>query len=245
MFVRCPGQGCTHLMDPELFASSSAKAKHRASMRMSHASRLTGESDTAFVSFCEEHARMCPACGVLIWRYAGCNHMTCRCGFEFDWNDSDARIDRHSEPTSVSSSLADFHKVVANRHCFDCGKEEPQWLSLNHGTVICLECAGKHRSLGVDTSFVRSVHLDKFSAEEALYLQRTGGNAALSEFLCSQGVDWLDLGISERYLSRAAHDYRRRLIAMREQLSADLRAAGADENVEGGFPEGSLGSSRL
>ena len=75
LYVRCPGEGCKHLMDPELFASRGALTKYRESMRTSHNHRLLAESDKTFVDFCKQHARACPTCGVLIWRYAGCDHM--------------------------------------------------------------------------------------------------------------------------------------------------------------------------
>ena len=52
--------------------------------------------------------------------------------------------------------------AVGNDTCFDCDANvlADPWISMNHGTVLCLTCAGVHRSLGVHISFVRSVNLD-------------------------------------------------------------------------------------
>ena len=43
-----------------------------------------------------------------------------------------------------------------NNTCADCGKSKPDWVSLNLGILVCLECSGVHRSLGVHVSKVRS-----------------------------------------------------------------------------------------
>lgn len=42
-----------------------------------------------------------------------------------------------------------------NNTCADCGKSKPDWVSLNLGILVCLECSGVHRSLGVHVSKVR------------------------------------------------------------------------------------------
>lgn len=41
----------------------------------------------------------------------------------------------------------------------------PMWASVNHGNVLCIECSGIHRSLGVHVSKVRSLNLDKWETE--------------------------------------------------------------------------------
>jgi hypothetical protein len=46
--------------------------------------------------------------------------------------------------------------------------------SLNLGVLLCLECSGIHRSLGVHTSKVRSLTLDTLSGPQLLILQGLG-----------------------------------------------------------------------
>lgn len=59
-----------------------------------------------------------------------------------------------------SSQISLMRTVPGNNYCADCGAKDPDWASLNLGTVICIECSGLHRKLGTHISKVRSLALD-------------------------------------------------------------------------------------
>ena len=59
--------------------------------------------------------------------------------------------------------LIEISEYPGNQKCCDCPSLDTDWGSVNHGTLICLDCAGKHRSLGVHVSFVRSIHMDTWT----------------------------------------------------------------------------------
>jgi len=40
-------------------------------------------------------------------------------------------------------------KIIENNMCADCGSQSPSWISLNLGVIVCIECSGIHRRLGI------------------------------------------------------------------------------------------------
>ncbi|KAK7264157.1 hypothetical protein RJT34_31761 [Clitoria ternatea] len=61
------------------------------------------------------------------------------------------------EVDSVSKIL---RGIPGNDKCAECSAPEPDWASLNLGILLCIECSGVHRNLGVHVSKVRSITLD-------------------------------------------------------------------------------------
>jgi hypothetical protein len=68
-------------------------------------------------------------------------------------------------PTDVLNELRSY---PGNQKCCDCSSLDNDWGSISFGILICLECAGKHRSLGVNISFVRSIKMDSWSKQQVI-----------------------------------------------------------------------------
>lgn len=74
-----------------------------------------------------------------------------------------------------------FSKILAreeNNKCSDCGSSQPNWYSLNFGTIICYNCSGEHRNLGLHITRVISTKLDCWTAEEVAVAEGVGNQRA-------------------------------------------------------------------
>ncbi|KAG7274605.1 hypothetical protein CRUP_029246, partial [Coryphaenoides rupestris] len=69
--------------------------------------------------------------------------------------------------------------LPGNGQCCDCGHADPGWASINLGVLLCIECSGIHRSLGVHCSKVRSLTLDSWEPE-LLKLMCELGNSVIN-----------------------------------------------------------------
>jgi hypothetical protein len=80
----------------------------------------------------------------------------------------------------IHSYVADI--LSRNSCCCDCNKEGSNidWVSINLGLVMCLNCSGKHRALGTDISKVRSLKLDELDDLEYKLLLRIGNEVSNS-----------------------------------------------------------------
>ncbi|KAA6369880.1 MAG: putative ADP-ribosylation factor GTPase-activating protein AGD10, partial [Streblomastix strix] len=106
--------------------------------------------------------------------------------------------------------------IIDNKHCFDCNQYITGWMSATYGIFLCIECSGKHRGLGVQTSFVRSLELDGLKESEILSLE-LGGNRRASDFFSTHGWDDAEIqgsGVIRsdyyqlKYNSSAAKEYK-------------------------------------
>ncbi|XP_073224279.1 ADP-ribosylation factor GTPase-activating protein AGD1-like isoform X2 [Cicer arietinum] len=69
-------------------------------------------------------------------------------------------LQKNKQIVKVEQPIDILRKVSGNDKCADCGKPEPDWASLNLGILVCIECSGVHRNLGVHISKIRSLKLD-------------------------------------------------------------------------------------
>lgn len=89
------------------------------------------------------------------------------------------QYDQQSEANKAK--LLSMAKQHGNKECADCSSRSVKWACFNHGTFVCIKCSGIHRSLGRHISKVKSLTLDKWTAEEMAGMR--GNIAANSEYL--------------------------------------------------------------
>uniref|UniRef100_A0A2K6F261 Arf-GAP with coiled-coil, ANK repeat and PH domain-containing protein n=1 Tax=Propithecus coquereli TaxID=379532 RepID=A0A2K6F261_PROCO len=92
----------------------------------------------------------------------------------------DSATDSRERGVKGESVLQRVQSVAGNGQCGDCGQPDPRWASINLGVLLCIECSGIHRSLGVHCSKVRSLTLDSWEPE-LLKLMCELGNGTVNQ----------------------------------------------------------------
>ncbi|XP_071042837.1 arfGAP with SH3 domain, ANK repeat and PH domain-containing protein isoform X2 [Parasteatoda tepidariorum] len=91
--------------------------------------------------------------------------------------------------TKVNQSLMELQQGIirqvqrlpGNDRCCDCNSsKDPTWLSTNFGILMCIECSGIHRDLGVHISRIQSLTLDNIGTSQLL-LARVMSNAGFND----------------------------------------------------------------
>ncbi|XP_008395337.1 arf-GAP with SH3 domain, ANK repeat and PH domain-containing protein 2b [Poecilia reticulata] len=78
--------------------------------------------------------------------------------------------------------VGEVKRMNGNDDCCDCGAPSPTWLSTNLGVLICIECSGIHREMGVHYSRIQSLELDVLGTSELL-LAKNVGNANFNDIM--------------------------------------------------------------
>ncbi|XP_054440453.1 arf-GAP with coiled-coil, ANK repeat and PH domain-containing protein 3 [Pteronotus mesoamericanus] len=97
----------------------------------------------------------------------------------------DSATDSRERGAKGDTVLQRMQSVAGNGQCGDCGQPDPRWASINLGVLLCIECSGIHRSLGVHCSKVRSLTLDSWEPE-LLKLMCELGNSTVNQIYEAQ-----------------------------------------------------------
>lgn len=88
--------------------------------------------------------------------------------------------------TQESSPLTKLReKSQGNCVCADCDSPLPDWASFNLGVLLCIDCSGVHRSLGVHISKVRSLSLDQWEPDLLDLMLGLGNEFVNSVYECN------------------------------------------------------------
>jgi len=131
-----------------------------------------------------------------------------------------------------ANQKSQVNSLPGNGYCCDCNSSCPAWASLTYGILICFECAGRHRGLGVHISFVRSLTLDKWNQDQ-LDTMMAGGNKKFTSFLADHGTDQDNkTTIRIKYATRAVQLYKEilkaRVAGKPEPKMSDIPSLDAD-----------------
>ena len=126
----------------------------------------------------------------------------------------------------------------SNKKCADCENENVTFVSINNGTVICSDCAEKHKHLSYWISFIKSFN-EKWDDYLLKYL-KNGGNSRYLKFCKDYKIE--NIQSIDRYKTKGVEYYR--LILKSEVMGFDppdninVNSAGEIlENIENNYPE--------
>jgi Arf-GAP/SH3 domain/ANK repeat/PH domain-containing protein len=64
--------------------------------------------------------------------------------------------------------------IEGNDKCCDCNAYQPDWLVTNLGILVCIECCGIHREMGVQISKTQSIKIDRLSSSQLIVAHISG-----------------------------------------------------------------------
>nr|CAB3222743.1 zinc finger protein ArfGAP-11 [Phallusia mammillata] len=82
----------------------------------------------------------------------------------------------------TQSVISEVQRMPGNEICCDCSAPNPTWLSTNLGVLLCIECSGIHREMGVHVSRIQSITLDDLGTAE-LILAHSIGNENFNDIM--------------------------------------------------------------
>lgn len=130
-------------------------------------------------------------------------------------------------------------RLPSNDRCCDCNStNDTTWLCINFGVVVCIECSGIHRDLGVHISRIQSLTLDNIGTSQLLLarnMTNQGFNDVMEATLHANNKPNPSSSMEERYdFIRAKYvdkKYALQTCADEHDLLSDLEHAVNNKNL--------------
>ena len=102
----------------------------------------------------------------------------------------------------------DFDKI-----CFDCGRPNPELISINNGIFICQDCGIEHMLFPKGTSILIKNDIKSLSEKEKEFI-KYGGNKKLYKFILELNPSLINLPLKYLYTSPLLYYYQQKLQQM-------------------------------
>ena len=110
----------------------------------------------------------------------------------------------------IDSLINQIYNDKMNSICFDCGDENPLFVSINNGIFLCNQCATVHMSFPQGISIIENNDLNALSENELKFLA-LGGNTRLNDFILDEFPKLENYSQKLLYKTRGMDYYRKRL----------------------------------
>jgi len=110
----------------------------------------------------------------------------------------------------IDSLKSKIHNDSMNSICFDCGNENPVFVSINNGIFLCNQCATVHLSFPQGVSVIENNDLNSLTENELKFLA-LGGNTHLNDFILDEFPKLENYSQKLLYKTRGMDYYRKRL----------------------------------
>ena len=113
-------------------------------------------------------------------------------------------------PNKSIKAINSHNDEEQNKNCFDCGRNNPEFISINNGIFICELCVENHLTLGEDISLIINNDFNLISKKELLHMYY-GGNKRLYKFITNEFPSLRNCPRHKLYKTKALDYYRKRL----------------------------------
>ena len=110
----------------------------------------------------------------------------------------------------INALINQIYSDKMNSICFDCGNENPVFVSINNGIFLCGQCATVHMSFPQGISIIENNDLYALSENDLKFLA-LGGNTRLNDFILDEFPKLENYAQKLLYKTRGLDYYRKRL----------------------------------